>query len=137
MPGAARGNYSPVRPGRSFCNNAGLDISSYNNNVMKEEVEEEEECEKMMTSLLIRHRGERYGDTTVDRHNHFRSVITIKQATNCKQGVQPRLSAVRSNQYLISGILFQNMVEPPGSCYRCAGGRWGREGGGMLWGSDQ
>ena len=31
------------------------------------------------------------------------------------------------------------MVEPPGSCYRCAGGRWGREGegGGMLWGSDQ
>ena len=86
------------------------------------------QCEKMMTSLLIRHRGERYGDTTVDRHNHFRSVITIKQATNCKQGVQPRLSAVRSNQYLISGILFQNMVEPPGSCYRCAGGRWGREG---------
>ena len=58
MPGAARGNYSPVRPGRSFCNNAGLDISSYNNNVMKEEVEEEEECEKMMTSLLIRQGGE-------------------------------------------------------------------------------
>ena len=55
MPGAARGNYSPVRPGRSFCNNAGLDISSYNNNVMKEE---EEECEKMMTSLLIRQGGE-------------------------------------------------------------------------------
>ena len=56
MPGAARGNYSPVRPGRSFCNNAGLDISSYNNNIMKEEVEEE--CEKMMTSLLIRQGGE-------------------------------------------------------------------------------
>ena len=125
MPGAARGNYSPVRPGRSFCNNAGLDISSYNNNVMKEEVEEE--CEKMMTSLLIR-QGGRYGDTTVDRHNHFRSVITIKQATNCKQ----RLSAVRSNQYLISGILFLNMVEPPGSCYRCAGGRWGGERGGDV-----
>ena len=123
MPGAARGNYSPVRPGRSFCNNAGLDISSYNNNVMKEEVEEE--CEKMMTSLLIRHRGGRYGDTTVDRHNHFRSVITIKQATNCKQ----RLSAVRSNQYLISRILFQNMVEPPGSYYRCAGGQVEQRGG--------
>ena len=43
--------------------------------------------------------------------------------------------AVRSNQYLISGISFQNLVEPPGSYYRCAGGQVGRvEGGGCCGG---
>ena len=79
MPGAVSGNYSPVRSSPSFYSPLGhlqqlepRAEESWLTGVMSE-------CEKMMTSPLIRPRR---GETTEDRHNHLKSAITQVRNVN-------------------------------------------------------